>query len=31
MYIYQSKKKVNEQLGRKIKQDGGENRKLFWN
>ena len=30
MYIYQSKKKVNEQFGRKMKEDGNGNWKLFW-
>ena len=29
-YIYQSKKKVNEQLGKKMNQNVNENRKLFW-
>ena len=29
-YIYQSKKKVNEQFGRKINEDLNGNRKLFW-
>ena len=28
--IYQSKKKVNEQSGRKKNKDGNGNRKLFW-
>ena len=28
--IYNSKKKVNEQLGRKMNQDVNGNRKLFW-
>ena len=28
--IYQSKKKVNEQFGRKINEDVNGNRKLFW-
>ena len=28
--IYQSKKKLNEQFGRKIKEDVNRNRKLFW-
>ena len=28
--IYQSKKKVNEQFGRKMNEDMNENRKLFW-
>ena len=28
--IYQSKKEVKEQLGRKMNQDVNENRKLFW-
>ena len=30
MCIIQSKKKVNEQFGRKINEDVNENRKLFW-
>ena len=29
--VYQSKKKVNEQFGRKINEDVNGNRKLFWN
>ena len=29
-YIYQSKKEVQEQLGRKMNQDVNRNRKLFW-
>ena len=29
-YIYQSKKKVNEQFGRKMKDDVNGNSKLFW-
>ena len=29
-YIYQSKKKVNEQFGRKMNDDVNGNRKLFW-
>ena len=28
--IYQSKKKVNKQFGRKMNQDVDGNRKLFW-
>ena len=28
--IYQSKKKVNEQFGRKVNQDVNGNMKLFW-
>ena len=28
--IYQSKRKVNEQFGRKMNEDVNENRKLFW-
>ena len=28
--IYQSKKKMNEQFGRKMNQDVNGNRKLFW-
>ena len=30
MCIIQSKKKVNEQFGRKMNEDVGGNRKLFW-
>ena len=30
MYKYQSKKKVNEQFGRKMNEDVNGNRKLFW-
>ena len=30
MYIYQSKKEVHEQFGRKMNQDVNGNRKLFW-
>ena len=29
--IYQSKKKANEQFGRKMNEDVNGNRKLFWN
>ena len=29
-YLYQSKKKVNEQFGRKRNEDVNRNRKLFW-
>ena len=29
-FIYQSKKKVNEQFGIKINEDVNGNRKLFW-
>ena len=29
-HIYQSKKKVNEQFGRKTNEDVNGNRKLFW-
>ena len=29
-YIIQSKKKVNDQFGRKMIEDVNENRKLFW-
>ena len=28
--IYHNKKKVNEQFGRKMKEDGNGNKKLFW-
>ena len=28
--IYRSKKKVNEQFGRKMNEDENRNRKLFW-
>ena len=28
--IYQGKKKVNEQFGKKMNEDVNENRKLFW-
>ena len=28
--IYQNRKKVNEQFGRKINEDANGNRKLFW-
>ena len=30
MYIYQSKKEVQEQFERKMNQDVNRNRKLFW-
>ena len=30
MYIYQGKKKVNEQFGRKMNENVNGNRKLFW-
>ena len=29
-FIYQTKKKVNEQFGRKMNEDLNGNRKLFW-
>ena len=30
MYIYESKKDVQERFGRKVNQDVNKNRKLFW-
>ena len=30
MYIYQNKKKLNEQFGRKMNEDVNGNKNLFW-